>query len=261
MTFNNYIKFSIVVLFLSSFLFCSRNNISEPRFIVDLSPAMGEDFILKTWGERAGKNMRSFKYDHFIVEEPYYVTSSYLTIFNHIGSHFDPPSHIIKEAKSVDQIPLEKFYGRAKIFDFRDKTDGEPILRTDFENKDIKPGEIVIVFIGYSPPTDPEKLPSYPFLSGEAAEYLADIPVKAFATDMLSIVDYKKYYEDVPPGVKGSENVFPEHFAFLSREIPVIEGLVNLDKILYENNIVFSAFPVKIKGGSGAPVRAAAIIY
>ena len=261
MAFNKYIKLILIILFLSSLLLCGRNEIPEPKFIIDLSPAMGEDFILKTWGERAGKNMRSFKFDHFVSEEPYYITSSYLTIFNHIGSHFDPPNHIIKGAKSVDQIPLEKFFGKANIFDFRGKTPGEPLLKEDFEDKNIKPGEIVIVYAGYSPPTDPEKLPSYPFLSGEAAEYLAEIPVKAFATDMLSIVDYKKYYETVPEGIKGSENVFPEHYAFLSREIPVIEGLVNLEKILWQENVVFSAFPINIKGGNGSPVRAAAIIY
>ena len=42
-----------------------------------------------------------------------------LTLFNHDGSHYDPPSHVLRGGRTVDQEPLEKFIGQARILDFR----------------------------------------------------------------------------------------------------------------------------------------------
>ena len=55
--------------------------------------------------------------------------------------------------------------------------------------------------------------------------------------------------------------VYSEHIAFLSREIPIIEGLINLDKIIDEDNVVFIGFPLKVEGGSGELMRAVALVY
>lgn len=111
----------------------------------------------------------------------------------------------------------------------------------------IQRDDIVIAFVGYTPPATAEQLPSYAFLSGSAAEYLATLPIKAFATDMPSLGGIRQYIELSAQGVQGSDNFLPEHFAFLSREIPVFEGLVNLEAIVNEPNLVFSAFPLKVK--------------
>jgi len=52
-----------------------------------------------------------------------------------------------------------------------------------------------------------------------------------------------------------------KHIAFLSGEIPNIEGLVNLERLAGEEEIVFVGFPLKIRDGNGAPMRAAALVY
>ena len=235
-----------------------------PKRIVDLSPAITEDLAVRVVGS---KMLRDFGYSettefrHIIKEEPFYAADSYLTLFNHVGPHHDAPNHIIKDAKGTDQFPLEKFYGRARIFDFRDKPKNEPLTRADFEDKGIEPGDIVIAFVSYEPPTDPEELPSYAYLGGDAAEYLASIPIKAFTSDMPSLGGIRNYYKLAEEGVTGSENFLPEHYAFLSREIPNIEGLVNLEELVGEVNIVFVGFPLKIKDGNAGPLRPAALVY
>ena len=235
-----------------------------PREIVDLSPVLGEDLPTVSVGERAvaafGMEPRT-KFDVKVIEEPFYLGEAVYSLANHVGPHYDPPSHLIKGGKSSDQAPLEKFYGKAKILDFRAQPKDEPLMRADFENRGLEPGDIVLVVVGYSAPSSLEELPSYAYLSGEAAEYLAQIPIKAFASDMPSLGSMKGYMTLLEQGVTGSNNVFPEHIAFLSREIPNVEGLVNLERLVGEEEIVFVGFPLKIQDGNGAPMRAAALVY
>ncbi|NLZ46531.1 MAG: cyclase family protein, partial [Clostridiales bacterium] len=56
--------------------------------------------------------------------------------------------------------------------------------------------------------------------------------------------------------INGSRSM---HKSILSREIVMIEGLVNLNEIPCER-FVFSGFPIKLKGSDGSPIRAVAII-
>jgi arylformamidase len=235
-----------------------------PKAVIDLSPTIGEDFPVVALGEKAVASFGMAPRTQFevnVIEEPFYAGEAVYCLSNHVGPHYDPPSHVIKGAQSSDQAPLEKFYGKAKLLDFRSKPKDEPLVRADFENRGIEPGDIVLVAVGYQAPTGPEELPSYAYLSGEAAEYLAGIPIKAFASDMPSLGSMKGYGKLIEQGMRGSESILPEHIAFLSRDIPNIEGLVNLESLVGEEEIVFVGFPLKIKDGNGAPLRAAALVY
>jgi kynurenine formamidase len=235
-----------------------------PREIVDLSPTLTRDLPVRSVGARAagifGMPLAT-EFQTHASEEPFYVATSSYTLLNHAGPHYDPPNHVIKGGAAVDEVPLEKFFGKARLFDFRSKPPGEAVPRSAFEAAGIEPGEIVLALFGYQAPTDAETLPSYAYLSGEAAEYLAQIPIKAFASDLPSLGSIRGYLEQIESGKKGSENILPEHYAFLSRGIPNIEGLTNLERLVGEEEIVFAAFPLKIEDGDGSPVRPAALLY
>jgi Predicted metal-dependent hydrolase len=235
-----------------------------PKAIVDLSSPLAEDTPVKQVGAKFLKEFHyreTTKFEHNVMEDPMFVQDSYITLLNHVGPHLDPPNHMIKGAKSVDQIPLDKLFGAAKVFDLRAKPKDSPLVKADFEGKGIAPGDIVIAFVGYTPPAGPEEWPSYAYLSGEAAEYLASIPIRAFASDMPSLGSIRRYPALMASGTKGSDKLAPEHYAFLSREIPNIEGLTNLESIVGKQNVVFVGFPLKIKDGNGGPMRAAALLY
>ena len=45
-------------------------------------------------------------------------TVSLISMGTHTRSHIDAPSHFIKGGKSIDEIPLERMNGVAKVFDF-----------------------------------------------------------------------------------------------------------------------------------------------
>jgi arylformamidase len=113
---------------------------------------------------------------------PMSVRRAILAVLLLLGAACNPPSHVIKGAKSTDQIPLDRFYGKARLIDFRMKPKDQPLTVSDFQDKGIQSGDIVIAFVGYTPPAA-DSLPSYAYLSGEAAEWLAKLPIKAFATD------------------------------------------------------------------------------
>jgi len=255
---------SLLAAALAVFAACSDTAPRRPRAIVDLSPATTEDLLIKTLGHRLVSSSgmpEATAFEDFVVEEPYYGATSYVTLFNHVGSHHDPPSHIIRGARSTDDVPLERFYGRARILDFRSLAADTPLGRSHFAERNVAPDDIVVAVVGYTPPTSNDELPSYPYLSAEAAEYLAALPVRMFATDMPSLASLKGLADVVQSGAKGSESVLPEHYALLSREIPVIEGLANLDAVVGEENAVFVGFPLKIHNGNGAPLRAAMLLF
>jgi kynurenine formamidase len=57
------------------------------------------------------------------------------------------------------------------------------------------------------------------------------------------------------------EEIWASHVPFFEKDIPVVEGLVNIDQVLGERRMYFAAFPLSVPDRSGAPVRAVALIY
>lgn len=230
-----------------------------PVEIVDLSPVITEDLPVRMFGHRAlslfGFSDRT-EFRHVEGHTPMYYVNSYLTLFNHAGPHVDSPNHMAQGAKSIDTFPLVTFIGPMRLFDLRDRPRGQPLARTEFEGKGIRPGDVVVALVGYQPPSGPDDLPSFSYLSLEAAEYLASIPVRLFGTDALSVDG-----SSAAPGDTGYARVAPVHHAFLSRDIPVVEQLVNLDQLIGKRNPLFVGFPLKIANGNASPIRAAALVY
>ena len=242
----------------------ARSTPEMPRRIVDLSPTLTEDFGIRYVGKKVAKTFglrERTEFEHVVAREPAYVAMSYVTLQTHTGPHHDPPGHVIEGAATSEEIPLDRFFGRARILDFRDRARDSLLLAEDFEDKGIEPDEIVIAVVGYQPPDDLDEYPAYPSLSGEAAEYLATLPVRAFATDMCCLMSFDDLEQRVEAGLEGSENVLPEHYAFMSRGIPAIEALVNAEELIGEEHVVFVGFPLKLEGGTGGLMRAVALLY
>jgi kynurenine formamidase len=243
---------------------CSPATVPLPQRIVDLSPTITEDLPVRVWGQKLLRDFgfrETTRFEHIEIEQPVYVQNSYLELFNHGGAHLDAPRHLARDGKGVDEYELTQLLGRARVLDFRQAPKDQPLGRAEFENRGIQAGDIVLVLVGYSPPTASDQLASYAYLSREAAEYLAQIPVKAIGTDAWSLENPKRLYELMAAKASGYETVAPAHYAFLPRGIPVFEELENLDQLVAEENIVFVGFPLKIRNGDASPVRAAALMY
>lgn len=84
-----------------------------------------------------------------------------------------------------------------------------------------------------------------PGLSEAAAKYLAEAEINLVGIDGPSIDP-------------ATDHDFNSHRIFSANDIPIIENLINLDKLL--KKFTFVALPLKLKDCSGSPIRALAII-
>ncbi len=267
MSFRSPLRLSCVVL--PILVACCTRQPPEPAFrtpkkVVDLSPVVTPGLLGEQYGPAAlaAWNMSgSTEFRHVVADTPpMYVKTSYITLFDHVGPHGDAPGHVIRGGKEVHEMPLGSYLGVARVLDFTDRDDDEPLLVDDFRAAQIQPKDIVIAVVGYQPPQADEGLPSYPYLSSDAAEYLASIPVRAFATDMPSVSSLRRtgilMKETLDP-----ERLFPEHLALLRRGIPIIEGLANAEQLIGEDQVFFMGFPLRVQGATGGLMRPVALIY
>ncbi len=234
----------------------------QPKKIVDLGALVTEDLPERFWGKKFKLDMGFIESNSFNVISwnygPVAGSNSYYTIFNHGGPHVDAPNHM-GMGQGLDSYAIESFMGPLRVFDFSDLETGRTITKELLDERAIEPGDIVIVHTGYVPPQTDTELPESVALTYEAAEFLANVPVRAFGTDGFSVASLT----DQSPVNADSEvaRVFPAHNAFLSRGIPIYESLVNVDQLIGEESMYFVGVPLNIQNGDGMIVRPVVMVY
>lgn len=181
-----------------------------------------------------------------------------LTISEHTGTHLDAPIHFVSSGPAsygADEIPLDRLAGRAATMDATGLGAGdllgvEHVEAWEREHGAIEPGDRVLIRYGWDVrwTTGAEGrrfLEDWPGLSGEAAEYLVGKGVALVGCDTMA-VDAAGTLEN------------PAHHALLGNEVYVVENLKNLNRL--PPFAYFMALPLKVKGGSGSPVRAVALV-
>ena len=238
-------------------------SIPMPRKIVDLSPVITEDLPVRLFGHRAcdflGLKERLTFTPVTPSKEAYAFGLTYFELVGNLGAHLDAPARLLKGGERPEQVPLEKLYGRARLVDLRWKDRNTPIQISDLENYNIGANDVLLLYVGYTQPQD-EDWPTYAPLSVQAAQWLVAKKIKALATDMPSIGSFSRY-ADLMDKNRPPEEVWAERLAFFQAGIPVVEGLTNLGRLMGEKNIVFVGFPLAIADRSGAPMRAAALVF
>jgi kynurenine formamidase len=179
-------------------------------------------------------------------------SNAFYTLANHGGPHVDAPNHV-GLGGGIDSYPINAFAGPLKVFDVSEYPNGFTVPVDVFKGQGIEPGDVVLIYTNYAPPMDEESYPETVTIKREAAEYLAEIPIRAFATDAYSVanVQQQAVVESMDPTAK----VVPIHHSFLSRGIPVYEQLFNVDKLIDKEMMFFVGVPVNISDGDGMIVR------
>lgn len=197
-------------------------------------------------------------------EQGFYYSAFSFQSAEHGGTHIDAPIHFAEGRQTVDEIPLEQLIGQCIVVDVTDSTAGyidyqisvDDLKRWEEKNGLIPDGVIILLRTGFSKywpdrkrymGTD-EKGPAavallhFPGLHPEAAQWLVDHrKIKALGIDTPSI-DY------------GRSSEFMSHRILFAENIPAFENLNNLDQLPLLGATIF-ALPMKIKGGSGGPLR------
>lgn len=202
-------------------------------------------------------------------EKGYFYASNRFCSPEHGGTHLDAPFHFAEGKETVDQIPLGNLIGSAILVDVSSaaaKDRDYQVSIRDFENwekanGEIPAGSIVILRTGFSRfwpdrkkylgtagrGLEAVKRLSFPGLHPRAAEWLvSQRRIKSVGIDTASI-DH------------GPSTHFETHRALFAKNIPAFENLANLEKLPPRGFTIF-ALPMKIQGGSGAPLRIVAIL-
>ena len=248
---------------------CAQNGAAPPVFpageIVDLSHAYDERAIY--WPTAEGFRL-TVDADGMTEGGYYYASNSFCTS-EHGGTHLDAPIHFAEGRQTVDQIPLERMLGPAIVVDVTEASGTNPdyqvtvddLLRTEAEQGRIGADTILLIRTGFSArwPDAASYLGTaergaeavanlrFPGLHPDAARWIVnERPLRAIGIDTASI-DY------------GQSTLFEAHRVLYEANIPAFENLTALDRLPARGAYVI-ALPMKIGGGSGAPLRAIAVL-
>ncbi len=203
-----------------------------------------------------------------VTEHGYYYASNDFSGNEHGGTHLDAPVHFAEGKWTTDQIPLDRLIGSAVVVDVSaasaENADYQ-VTVADFTGWEathgaIEPDTIVLVRTDFAKRwpdarsylgTDEKGADAvarlhFPGLHPDAARWLVEKRVKAVGLDTASI-DY------------GQSALFESHRILYQRNIPAFENLTALDALPVRGATVY-ALPMKIKGGSGGPLRAIAVV-
>ncbi len=196
----------------------------------------------------------------------FFICMSKLAAPEHGGTHVDAPLHFAKGHMGVDAIPLARLMAPAVVIDMRAQASADRDARLSaadvnaFEKREgpIAAGTIVLVRTGWAERAhdraryfgtdqpDDEKHLHFPGVGEDAARLLVARKVAAVGIDTASI-DH------------GPSQDFRAHQILLGADVPQLENLASLAELPARGAFVI-ALPMKIGGGTGAPVRVVAIV-
>jgi kynurenine formamidase len=196
----------------------------------------------------------------------YWYSAGRYTASEHGGTHLDSPIHFGKGQATTEQIPLSKLIAPVIVVDVtqacaanRDyRLSAADLKKWEQANGAIPAGCIAMTrtgwgrywpdkkrYLGTDHPGDTANL-RFPGIARDAALLLVERRVAGVAIDTASM-DY------------GQSKDFTAHQALNGAGIYGLENIANLEKVPLKGATVI-ALPMKIKGGSGGPVRIVALL-
>ncbi|CAL2075957.1 cyclase family protein [Tenacibaculum sp. 190524A05c] len=173
----------------------------------------------------------------------------------HTGTHVDAMNHMAKEyeGQSIDTMPLSMFYTEGICLDLSHKKFQELISSDDLKEalrKDklhIKKGDTILIYTDhYRKAFNTDNWSKGPGITVECARWLGKQKIAAFGVETMS------------PGVPKISNKEVHHICG-ELGFTHYENMINLYKLIGRGRFRFIGLPLKIRGGTGSPVRAVAI--
>ena len=161
----------------------------------------------------------------------------------HCGTHIDAPLHFMPGGKDVSDLPLGVL--PAEVI----KCAGPVITSAMLPSRGLQ-GKAVLFSTGWASRMGTAAyFDGYPALTKDAANHLVEAGIALVGIDTPSVDPANAHPE------------YPAHRALLGAGIPIVEGLCGLAQLIDEPGpIRFAAFPLKVRGLEGSPVRAVAIL-
>lgn len=158
---------------------------------------------------------------------------------NHIGTHIDFPSHVIKDGKTSSDFSIAELIGHGLIIEVPD--DILSINKSFVSKQLIRPKDFVFFKTANSIlPKQGNFTDKYVYIELEAAEELLKKGVKIVGIDYLSVDQYTAVN-------------LPVHKCLLSNDVLIVEGLELKDVPIGRCEIYI--MPINIEGMDGLPAR------
>jgi kynurenine formamidase len=235
----------------------------DPAKVVDLTYAFGADTVY--WPTEKGFRLEARA--HGPTPGGFFYAANAFTAPEHGGTHLDAPLHFAERGLAADALPVAAGIGPAVVVDVSAQaaTDRDyrltPADLAAWEKAHGRIPERAIVlmrsgwgrfwpdrarYLGTAAAGDVDHL-HFPAFSKEAAEWLLhERRPAAIGVDTAS-VDH------------GPSKDFPVHRVVAAADLPAFENVAHLDR-LPPAGATIVALPMKIAGGTGAPLRIVAFL-
>jgi len=178
-----------------------------------------------------------------------------LEMGEHTGTHVDAINHMARpyREQSIDRMPLTMFYTEGICLDLSHKGLQELIEPADLERAlsqaglEIRPGDTVLLYTDhYRRAYGTDDWDRGPGISVDATRWLGQQKIAAFGVETASA------------GVRHVSNKGVHHICG-ELGFTHYENMINLHQLIGRGRFRFIGLPLKIRGGTGSPVRAIAV--
>ncbi len=204
-----------------------------------------------------------------ITDGGFYYESFAFRSAEHGGTHLDAPIHFYENRKTVEELEIDQLTGRAVVVDVTNKVaenrdyqfEVEDLLNWEAEYGPIPNGAILLFYTGmgqYWPDAE-----AYLGTELKGEEGVANLSFPGIhpetATWIVENRNIKAVGLDTPSLDYGQSVLFESHQILFEQNIPGFENVANLDQLPPYGAYII-ALPMKIRDGSGAPLRIVAHI-
>jgi len=168
------------------------------------------------------------------------LTASHLSLNCHVGTHVDAPAHFLAQGATLEELPLECFYGPAMVITLEGK---KVIEVSDLVPHDLPLSHHILLKTDNSPLLQRDRFSeSFCVVSPDAAQYL-------LSKNPLSVgFDYYSLDPSQPPAT------FPTHRILAQANLPVFVCLSLAE--VQAGRYSFAGFPLRLAKVEASPVRA-----
>jgi len=185
----------------------------------------------------------------------------------HGGTHMDAPVHFGEHAWSVEQVPVDRLIAPAVVIDVTKQAAADRDYRLttadlaawEAQHGRVAAGAVVLLRTGWSARW-PDRLR---YFGNASTSDASDLHFPSFGADAVRVLVEERHVAaiglDTPSIDHGPSHDFPVHRLVAAANVPGLENLDHLDA-LPATGAWLLALPMKIEGGTGAPLRVVALL-
>ena len=171
----------------------------------------------------------------------------------HCSTHLDVSRHCVRNGTDVADVPLEKLVLPGHVLDLTHKEKRDPITidalkrAAERSGQNIGPGTALLVWTGADADWGkPGFTIDRTFLPVSSARWLVEQEITLFGTDLIGMDDPDEWW-------------WPTHRVWLEAGICMVQQMCNLS-LLQDKTFVLVVAPLKLRDGTGCPVRPLALV-